>query len=132
MDKQEFRVMSFYVLSIGILSLVMSLVAPPMVSQVLLFMVSSAGLVLWGLYAMFTKDERRQGLTNPGDTPEIRHARDCDTPRGGPSDTPEMQISIKFTGKINQMNSFSNRAKQGVLSLSMSYPYASLILDKDR
>jgi polyferredoxin len=59
MDKQEFRVMSFYVLSIGILSLVMSLVAPPMVSQVLLFMVSSAGLLMWGLYAMFTKDERR-------------------------------------------------------------------------
>jgi hypothetical protein len=59
MDKQEFRTMSFFVLSIGILSLVMSLVAPPMVSQALLFMVSSAGLVLWGLYAMFTRDERR-------------------------------------------------------------------------
>jgi hypothetical protein len=59
MDKQEFRVMSFFVLSIGILSLVMSLVAPPMVSQALLFMVSSAGLVLWGLYAMFRRDENR-------------------------------------------------------------------------
>jgi len=59
MDKQEFRVMSFFVLSIGILSLAMSIVAPPLVSQVLLFMVSSAGLLMWGLYAMFTKDERR-------------------------------------------------------------------------
>jgi hypothetical protein len=59
MDKQEFRVMSFYVLSIGILSLVMSLVAPPMVSQVLLFMLTSSGLLLWGLYAMFRRDENR-------------------------------------------------------------------------
>lgn len=80
MDKQEFRVMSFFVLSIGILSVAMSLFAPPLVSQALLFMVSSAGLMMWGLYAMFTRDERRQGLTNPGDTPEIRYARDCDTP----------------------------------------------------
>jgi hypothetical protein len=59
MDKQEFKVMSFFVLSIGILSLAMSIVAPPLVSQVLLFMVSSAGLLMWGLYTMFTKDERR-------------------------------------------------------------------------
>jgi hypothetical protein len=59
MDKQEFRVMSFYVLSIGILSLVMSLVAPPMVSQVLLFMLTSSGLLLWGLYAIFRRDENR-------------------------------------------------------------------------
>jgi hypothetical protein len=58
MDKQEFRVMSFYVLSIGILSLVMSLVAPPLVSQILLFMLTSAGLVLWTLFAIFTRDER--------------------------------------------------------------------------
>jgi hypothetical protein len=59
MDKQEFRVMSFFVLSIGILSLVMSLVAPPMVSQALLFMLTSSGLLLWGLYAIFRRDENR-------------------------------------------------------------------------
>jgi hypothetical protein len=59
MDKQEFRVMSFFVLSIGILSLVMSLVAPPMVSQVLLFMITSAGLMMWTVFAIMTKDEHR-------------------------------------------------------------------------
>jgi hypothetical protein len=59
MDKQEFRVMSFFVLSIGILSVAMSLFAPPLVSQALLFMVSSAGLMMWGLYAMFRRDENR-------------------------------------------------------------------------
>jgi hypothetical protein len=59
MDKQEFRVMSFFALTIGTLSLGMSLFAPPLVSQALLFMVSSSGLMLWGLYAMFTRDERR-------------------------------------------------------------------------
>jgi hypothetical protein len=59
MDKQEFRVMSFFVLSIGILSLAMSVVAPPLVSQALLFMVSSSGLMMWGLYAMLRRDENR-------------------------------------------------------------------------
>jgi hypothetical protein len=58
MDKQEFRVMSFYVLSIGILSLVMSLIAPPLVSQILLFMLTSAGLLMWTMFAIMTKDER--------------------------------------------------------------------------
>lgn len=58
MDKQEFRVMSFFVLSIGILSLVMSLIAPPLVSQIILFMLTSAGLVLWLMFAIFTRDER--------------------------------------------------------------------------
>lgn len=58
MDKQEFRVMSFFVLSIGILSLVMSLIAPPLVSQILLFMLTSAGLLMWTMFAMMTKDER--------------------------------------------------------------------------
>ncbi len=59
MDKQEFKVMSFYVLSIGILSLVMSLIAPPLVSQIILFMLTSAGLVLWTMFAIFTRDERK-------------------------------------------------------------------------
>jgi hypothetical protein len=59
MDKQEFKVMSFFVLSIGILSLVMSLIAPPLVSQILLFMLTSAGLMLWGMFAIFTRDERK-------------------------------------------------------------------------
>jgi hypothetical protein len=58
MDKQDFRVMSFFVLTIGILSLVMSLFAPPLVSQILLFMLTSAGLMLWTLFAIFTRDER--------------------------------------------------------------------------
>jgi hypothetical protein len=58
MDKQEFKVMSFYVLSIGILSLVMSLIAPPLVSQILLFMLTSAGLLMWTMFAIMTKDER--------------------------------------------------------------------------
>jgi hypothetical protein len=51
--------MSFFVLSIGILSLAMSVVAPPLVSQALLFMVSSSGLMMWGLYAMLRRDENR-------------------------------------------------------------------------
>jgi hypothetical protein len=59
MDKKDFRVMSFFVLSIGILSLVMSLVAPPMVSQVLLFMITSAGLMMWTVFAIMTRDEHR-------------------------------------------------------------------------
>jgi hypothetical protein len=59
MDKQEFRVMSFFALTIGTLSLGMSLFAPPLVSQALLFMVSSSGLLMWGLYAMFRRDENR-------------------------------------------------------------------------
>jgi hypothetical protein len=59
MDKQEFKVMSFYVLSIGILSLVMSLIAPPLVSQILLFMLTSAGLLMWTIFAIFTRDERK-------------------------------------------------------------------------
>ena len=59
MDKQEFRVMSFFVLSIGILSLVMSLIAPPLVSQILLFMLTSAGLLMWTMFAMMTRDERK-------------------------------------------------------------------------
>ena len=59
MDKQEFKVMSFYVLSIGILSLVMSLIAPPLVSQILLFMLTSAGLLMWTMFAIMTRDERK-------------------------------------------------------------------------
>jgi hypothetical protein len=59
MDKQEFKVMSFFVLSIGILSLVMSLIAPPLVSQILLFMLTSAGLLMWTMFAIMTRDERK-------------------------------------------------------------------------
>ena len=59
MDKQEFRVMSFFILSIGILSLVMSLIAPPLVSQILLFMLTSAGLLMWTMFAIMTRDERK-------------------------------------------------------------------------
>jgi hypothetical protein len=57
MDKQEFRVMSIYVLLICILSLVIALFAPPLASQAVLFMVASGGLTLLGIYALFRRDE---------------------------------------------------------------------------
>jgi hypothetical protein len=57
MDKQDFRVMSIYVLLIGIISIVIALFAPPLASQIVLLMVASGGLTLLGVYALFRRDE---------------------------------------------------------------------------
>jgi hypothetical protein len=39
-----------------------------------------------------------------------------------------MQISIKFTGKINLMNSFEKVAKHPLKCPPMSYPYAKVVV----
>jgi hypothetical protein len=39
-----------------------------------------------------------------------------------------MQISIKFTGKINLMNSFEKVAKHPQMTPPMSYPYGNVVV----
>jgi hypothetical protein len=55
MDKQTFKVMSFYIWTISILSITLSLIAPLLASQVVLFMLIGSGLVLWTVVALMRK-----------------------------------------------------------------------------
>jgi hypothetical protein len=43
-----------------------------------------------------------------------------------------MQISIKFTGKINLMNSFEKLAKHPLKRYPMSYPYGNVRVDRKK
>ena len=57
MSKSEFRVLSFYAITISILSLTLAVFGPPLASQIVLSILIGSGLVLLGIVALMRKME---------------------------------------------------------------------------
>lgn len=59
MDKQTFTITSIYIWTISVLSITLSLIAPPLASQVILLMLIGSGLVLWSAVALIRWYDRK-------------------------------------------------------------------------